>query len=177
MANGEIPQYDLVGMKLGGIFGQLCDCIENLCECIQNHAQQPGVQPCGTFPFNISGAVVQASVCHTNTFVLQVPKGMTGVITRIAMQERYPGTLYGANFMLQVNDNLDPAFPRIDNPIGEGIQNGIGTRICLQEQDLVMILLQCSWLPVQFTGMEAGYQQTLFPFQVSGYYEPKQLVC
>ena len=132
------------------------------------------MQPCETFPFNYTGSIVQTTVCHVLVFAFQVPKGLTGTITRISMQERYPGTLYGANFMLGVNDNLDPTFPRIDNPVGQGIQNGIGTRICLQEQDLVWIMLQCSWVPVNYAGMEATYQQTIFPYEISGFYEYKE---
>jgi hypothetical protein len=95
-------------MKLSTLadLANLGEKLDKLCECIQNYAQQPGVQPCETFPFNISGSIVQTAVCHILTFVMQVPKGVTGVITRISLQERYPGTLYGANFMLGAADKL-----------------------------------------------------------------------
>lgn len=151
----------------------ICQKLDKLCECIQGHAQQPGVQPCDYFPFNISRSIVQTVVCHTATTLFQVPPGMTGVITRISLQERYPGTLYGANFMLIVNDNLTPELPRVDHPIGNGMQDGSGIRICLQEQDMVSIMIQCSWTPVVFVEQPSTFQQTIYPFQAAGYFQPK----
>jgi hypothetical protein len=177
------PQYDMIGIKLADACaaaladpaGPLAAGFAQLCECIKNYAQQPGSMPCGAFPFNYSRSVVQTVVCHVATTVMQVPKGLTGVITRIAFQERYPGTLYGANFMLLVNDNLSPWFPRQDIPAGEASGAGLGTRICLEEQDIVSILIQCSWTPVVYVGQESTDQQTLFPFQMSGYYQNKEV--
>jgi hypothetical protein len=170
----------LIGIRLAdacaaALAGPLSQAFDKLCECIQSYAQQPGAMPCGAFPFNYQRSVVQTINCHVATTVMQVPKGMTGTITRIAVQERYPGTLYGANFMLMVNDNLSPWFPRVDIPIGEAIGAGLGTRICLEEQDIVSVLLQCSWTPVVYVEQESDDQQTLFPFQVSGFYTPKEV--
>lgn len=175
------PQYDMIGIRLADACaaaladpeGPLAAGFDKLCECVQSYAQQAGAKPCDTFPFNYNRSVVQTAVCHVATTVMQVPKGMTGVITRIALQERYPGTLYGANFMLMVNDNLAPEFPRVDIPVGGGSGEGIGTRICLEEQDIVSILLQCSWTPAVYVGIEDTFQQTIFPFQISGYYQLK----
>src|SRR5258708_2915129 len=111
-------RLDLIGVKLNSMLAPLCDCIENLCECIQSYAQQPGMQPCETFPFNFSRSIVQTAVCFTATTAFQVPPGMTGVITRVALQPRYPGTLYGANYFIVINDNLAPELPRVDHVIG-----------------------------------------------------------
>lgn len=169
------PSMDMIGLKLNSILAPLCECIEDLCQCIQEYAQQPGSMPCNVFPFNFSKSIQQTVVCHTATTAFQVPPGMTGVITRIALQERYPGTLYGANFFLVINDNLAPEMPRIDSPIGSGLQDGLGTRICLDEQDMVSVMLQCSWQPVVYVGIESTYQQTLFTYQISGYFEYKQV--
>ena len=149
--------------------------VEKFCECIASFAQQPGSKPCETFPFHYNRSIVQASVCFTATTVFQVPKGMTGVITRIAMQERYPGTLYGAKYFLIINDSMSPEYPMVDHDVGAGIQDGQGTRICLEEQDMVSILLQCSWQPAVFVGMESTFQQTLFTYDISGYYQFKEV--
>lgn len=146
---------------------------EKFCECIQNYAQQPGVQPCQAFPFFINGSVSQTFVCHKASNLIQIPKGQTATITRLAFAERYPGTLYGANFMLLVNDNFSPELPRIDSPVGGGLGMAQGTKICLQDQDILSVMIQCSWTPTTFTGIESTYVQTLFPFQISGFYEYK----
>lgn len=171
------PQFDTIAVN----FAALCkaailpDLQKALCDCIQSYAQQPGSAPCDIFPFNYQRSIVQTVVCHVATTVMQVPKGMTGVITRIALQERYPGTLYGANFMLLINDNLSPQFPRVDIPLGGNLGDGIGTRICLEEQDMVSVVLQCSWTPMVYVGQASDDQQTIFPFQISGYYQFKQV--
>lgn len=173
-------QYDLIGIRLAdacaaALADPLAEQFDRLCQCIQSYAQQPGAQPCDQFPFNYQRSIAQTTVCHVATTVMQVPKGMTGVITRISFQEGYPGTLYGANFMLLINDNLSPWFPRVDIPLGGNLGDGIGTRICLEEQDLVSVLIQCNWTPIVFSGISASYQQMLFPFQISGYYQFKQV--
>lgn len=171
-------QYDLIAIKLadacaaalGGPEGPLA---KALCECIKSYGQQPGVRPCNTYPLFYRGSVVQTTTCHIATYAFQVPKGQTATITRIAFSERYPGTLYGANFMLLVNDNFDPSFPRVDHPVGNGLETGSGTRICLEEQDIVSVMLQCSWSPAQFDSIESTYAQTLFPFEIEGFFEYK----
>lgn len=155
--------------------GPLVEVFKQLCECIKSYAQQPGVVPCNAYPMYYRGSVAQTFVCHIATSVFQVPKGQTATITRISLAERYPGTLYGANFLLLVNDNFDPSFPRVDHPTGTGMETGRGTRICLQEQDIVSVMIQCSWLPSQFTGIATTYTQTLFPFEIEGYFEYKTL--
>lgn len=165
---------DMIGLKLNSILAPLCECIEDLCLCIQSYAQQPGSKPCETFPFNFTKSIQQTAVCHVATTAFQVPPGMTGVITRISLQERYPGTLYGANFFLVINDNLAPEFPRSDAQVGMA-GSGEGTRICLEEQDMVTIMVQCSWTPVVYVGIESTYQQTMFTYQISGYFQYKEV--
>ena len=175
-----VDQYDMIGIRLAdacraALADPLAEGFKQLCECIQNYAQQPGAKPCGTFPFNFTKSIQQTAVCFTATTAFQVPKGMTGVITRIALQERYPGTLYGANLFLIINDNMAPEFARVDTPIGNGSQDGVGTRICLAEQDIVSVMLQCSWTPVVLVGIESTYQQTLFTYSIEGYFEYKEV--
>jgi len=152
----------------------LDDEFAKLCECIQSYAQQPGAKPCNTFPFNFTKSIQQTAVCFTATTAFQVPPGMIGVITRISLQERYPGTLYGANYFVVINDNLAPEFPRTDQQVG-GPGLGEGTRICLEEQDMVSIMIQCSWTPVVFVGIAATYQQTMFTYQIAGYFQYKEV--
>jgi hypothetical protein len=170
----EQPDREIIGAPLSALLAPLQSQLAELCQCIKDHAQQPGMHPCDTFPFTISRSIIQTAVCHTGTTILQVPKAHVGVITRIAFQERYPGSLYGANFMLQINDNLDPNMPRVDVPIGGSLGDGLGTRICLEEQDLVSIVIQCSWTPVEFTAMASTFEQMIYPFQVTGYYQKKR---
>lgn len=150
--------------------------LSDLCECIKNYAQQPGVQPCGTFPFTYKGSITQLALCHTATTVFQVPKGMLSTITRVAFAERYPGTLYGATFMLVINDNLAPEFPRMDYSVGS-ISTPIGTRICLQDQDIVSVLVQCSWRQAVATTITSTYVQTIYPFEISGFHSFKEVVA
>ncbi len=168
----------MIGMRLAdacaaAMAGPLAEQFKDLCECMKGVSQQPGVMPCNQYPLYYRGSVVQQFVCHTATSVFQVPKGQIATITRIAFAERYPGTLYGANFFLMVNDNFDPALPRIDHPVGTGIETGRGTRICLQEQDIVSVMIQCSWIPIEFTGQSVTYTQTLYPYEIEGYFEYK----
>lgn len=127
--------------------------------------------PCNAYPLFFRGAVVQNLVCHTATTVFQVPKGQTATITRISLAERYPGMLYGANFMVMVNDNFDPSFPRVDHPVGTGLETGRGTRLCLAEQDIFSVMIQCSWFPADVTGQAVDYTQTIYPYEVEGYFE------
>lgn len=169
----EEQRLDLIGVKLDSMLAPLCECIQNLCECLKSTAQQPGVMPCEEFPLFYKGSVAQTFQCHVATSVFQVPKGHTATITRITLGERYPGSLYGANLMLLVNDNFNPSFPRVDHPTGTGLETGRGTRICLEEQDLVSVMLQCSWFPFAFTGQSATYIQTLYPFEIEGFFEYK----
>ena len=171
------PQYDMVAMN----FAAMCEAVigprlDKLCECIQSHSQQAGVMPCDGFPLLVKGSVSQTFNCHVASMLYQVPKGEIATITRVTFAERYPGVLYGANFTLIVNDNFVPNFARIDHSMGSnGMQVGLQTRVCLEEQDLLSVMIQCSWLPVQFTGMADTYVQTLFPFEVSGWSEVKQV--
>lgn len=164
---------DACAAALADPAGPLAEGFNKLCECIKAAAQAPGVMPCNQYPMYYRGSVPQTFVCHTATTVFQVPKGQTATITRISLAERYPGVLYGANFMLLVNDNFNPAFPRLDHPTGAGMETGIGTRICLEEQDIVSVMIQCSWFPASFTGQESDYIQTLFPFEIEGFFEYK----
>ena len=171
-------QYDMIGIRLAdacaaALQGPLAEGFKQLCECIKGAAQNPGVTPCNQYPLFYRGSVPQTFVCHTATSVFQVPKGQTATITRISFAERYPGTLYGANFLLLINDNFNPTFPRVDHPTGSGMETGIGTRICLEEQDIVSVMIQCSWFPAEFTGQAATYVQTLFPFEIEGFFEYK----
>ena len=167
-------------MRLGdacaaALAGPLAGVFTSLCECIRDYAQQPGVKPCNAYPLFYKGSVAQIARCHIASSVFQVPKGQTATITRISLAERYPGTLYGANFLLLVNDNVDPTFPRVDHPTGTGLETGVGTRICLEEQDIVSVMIQCSWVPATFSGISATYIQTLFPFEIEGFFEYKSL--
>lgn len=174
-------QYDMIGIRLADACaaaladpaGPLAAGFQQLCECIKSTAQAPGVMPCNQYPMFYRGSVPQTFVCHTATSVFQVPKGQTATITRISLAERYPGVLYGANFMLLVNDNFNPSFPRVDHPTGTGMETGRGTRICLEEQDIVSVMIQCSWFPASFTGQAATYIQTLYPFEIEGFFEYK----
>lgn len=152
--------------SLKPITGQLT----NLCECFKSYAQQPGVMPCNAYPLFYRGSVAQTFVCHQATTVFQVPKGETATITRISLAERYPGTLYGANFILLENDNFIPNFPRMDHSVGT-LETGRGTMICIAEQSTVSVMIQCSWFPSSFTGQATTYTQTLFPFEIEGYFE------
>lgn len=167
----------MIGMPLASICGDLANLtsqLGELCQCLRNFAQQPGVMPCGQYPLFFKGSIAQTLLCHQATSVFQVPRGQTATITRIALTERYPGTLYGANLMLLVNDNFSPSMPRMDHSMGS-LQTGLGTRICLEEQDIVSIMIQCSWYPVAFTGQESTYVETLFPFEIEGFFEYKQV--
>lgn len=163
---------EMIAVPLNDLLSPLCQCIERLCECVRKSSNQTPPQ---AIPFFFRGSVSQTFVCHQASNVFQVPPGMTGTITQIKLAERYPGTLYGAAFMLLINNNLDPRFPRVDHPIGTGMETGLSVNIELEEQDTVAVLIQCSWTPVQFTGMASTYVQTLFPFEISGYYEYKQV--
>lgn len=165
--------FEMIGVRMNALLGPLCECIQNLCECIKDHSQQPGVMPCNAYPLYYRGSIPQTVVCHTAVSVFQVPKGQTATITRISFAERYPGTLYGATFILMVNDNFDPAFPRVDHPTGTGLETGRGTRICLEEQDIISVMLQCSWFPADTSGQAATYIQTIYPFEIEGYFEYK----
>ena len=165
---------EMIAAPLCDILAPFLDKIsEKFCECLKATSQQSGVAPCNSYPFFFRGSTAQTSTCHVASYAFQVPKGQIATITRIAFQERYPGTLYGANFMLMVNDNFSPNFPRVDHPVGNGLQTGSGTRICLEEQDIVSVMIQCSWLPVQFTGIATTYIQTLFPWEIEGFFEYK----
>ncbi len=159
-------------MRLGdACAAALAGPLSELCQCIRDYAQQPGAKPCDSYPLYYRGSVAQVARCHIATSVFQVPKGQTATITRISFAERYPGTLYGANFILLVNDNVDPTFPRVDHPTGTGMETGKGTRICLAEQDIVSVMIQCSWAPTTFSGISATYIQTIFPFEIEGFFE------
>lgn len=171
LSQASTPDQEMIAVPLTEVF---CDQLDRLCECLKSYAQQPGVQPCGSFPFNFKGSITQLAVCHTVTTLFQVPKGMLATVTRVSFAERYPGTMYGANFMLVVNDNLAPEFPRMDHSVGS-ISTPQGTRICLQDQDIVSVLLQCSWIPGVATTIDSTYVQTIFPFEVSGFYEFKEV--
>lgn len=173
MANGQ-QEFDLIGIRLNQLIQPFCEQLENLCDCIKEVAQQPAVAPCQSYPLFYKGSITQTFVCHVATTAFQVPPGQTATITRIAITERYPGTLYGANVALLINDNFSPNFPRLDHVQG-GLESGSGTRICLEEQDIVSLMLQCSWFPVSFTGMSSTYSQTLFPFQIEGFFEYKRV--
>ena len=170
MVNGQ-EQLDLVGIRLQALMDPICECIENLCECVKSYGNASAL-PCSAMPFLYRGSVVQTVVCHTASTVFQVPKGEIGTITRITFTERYPGTLYGANFMLMINDNLSPQFPRLDHSAG-GLSTPEGTRICLEEQDIVSILIQCSWTPIVYVGIASTVTQMIYPFEMSGYFEEK----
>ena len=170
-------QYDMIGVRLAdacaaalaGPNGPLAD----LCECLKGFTQQPGVMPCNSYPMFYRGSISQTFNCHVASHVFQVPKGQVATITSVTLAERYPGTLYGANFFLLVNDIVDPTFPRMDHPTGTGMESGKGTRVCLQEQDIVSVMLQCSWFPAEFTGQASTYVQTIFPFEIEGFFEYK----
>jgi hypothetical protein len=166
-------ELDQIAVPLSDCLKPITDQLADLCQCIKDYAQQPGSQPCNTFPFFFRGSVTQTAICHKASSLLQVPSGQTATVTQVAFSERYPGTLYGAHFMLMVNDNLEPTMPRIDHPMGDSIGTGAGTRICLQEQDILSVMIQCSWTPATFTGIAETYIQTLFPFEISGFYEYK----
>jgi hypothetical protein len=168
-----IKLADACAAALADPAGPLAAGFAQLCECIKSAAQQPGSKPCNSYPLFYRGSVPQTFVCHTATTVFQVPKGQTATITRISLAERYPGSLYGANFMLLVNDNFDPSLPRVDHPTGTGMESGLGTRICIEEQDIVSVMIQCSWFPASFTGQAETYIQTLYPFEIEGFFEYK----
>lgn len=170
------PDQEMIAVPMNDLFGSLCDQMANLCECIKSYAQQPGSAPCGSFPFLLKGSVTQLEVCHTASSVYQVPKGMTATITRVAFYERYPGTLYGATFMLMVNDNLSPEFPRMDHAVGS-VSTPLGTRICLQDQDIVSVLIQCSWTPAVASTITSTYVQMVYPYEITGFYEFKEVAA
>ena len=168
----------MIGMRLAdacaaALAGPLAEQFKELCDCLKGVVQAPGVMPCNQYPMYYRGAVQQTTICHVATTVFQVPKGQIATITRISLAERYPGTLYGANFMLLVNDNFNPTFPRVDHPVGTGMETGAGTRICLEEQDIVSVMIQCSWFPAVFDGILSTYTQTIFPFEIEGFFEYK----
>ena len=163
----------MIGTPLSTICGGLEKKISELCQCIRDYAQQPGVMPCNAYPLFFRGSISQTFNCHVAAYAFTVPKGQVATITRVSLTERYPGTLYGANFFLLVNDIIDPTFPRLDHATSTGLETGRGTRVCLQEQDIVSVMLQCSWFPAEFTGQESTYVQTLFPWELEGYFEYK----
>lgn len=145
--------------------------VDQLCECIRSFAQQPGAKPCGAYPLFVRGSVAQTFNCHVGNQLLQVPKGQVATVTRVAFSERYPGTLYGANFMLQIDDALDPSLPRIDHATSAGLEMGQGQSICLAEQSILSVIIQCSWFP--YGSADTTFVQTLFPFEIQGFYEYK----
>lgn len=172
-----LSQQDLeqIAVPLSDCLKPISEQLTNLCQCIRDYSQQPGVMPCNAYPLFYRGSVAQTVVCHIATSVFQVPKGQTATITRISLAERFPGTLYGANFMLLVNDNFEPTMPRVDHPTGTGLETGRGTRICLEEQDIVSVMMQCSWTPIVYVGAATTVIQTMFPFEIEGYFEYKQV--
>jgi len=155
MANGD---KELIAVPLDTLVKTICDCMPDPCRCTE--------ASCNRTSFYYRGSVSQTFVCHVQSFAFQVPPGNIGVIERITFAERYPGTFYGANFMLMINDNLAPEFPRIDHNLFNW-----PTRVCLPEQATVSVLLQCSWQPVVFSGQAASYVQTIFIWEFVGYFE------
>mgnify|MGYP001285117648 CR=1 FL=1 len=167
---------DLIAVPLEEVCGAIVDQkLSALCECIKDYAQQAGSMPCNSYPFRYTGGIGQSINTFTLVDIFQVPPGQVGTITQITFAERTPGGFYGANFTLIVNGMFHPAFSKIDHPIGTGMEHGIGTRICLEEQDTVSILIECWWTPIVFTGIATTFIQHLWPFEISGYFTENAL--
>lgn len=164
--NGDQPDKDLIALPLGELLAaakSLSDCCDRIPILVEPSIPKDGI------PFEYKGSIPQASTCHTQSDIFRVPFGMSGVINRIAFTERYPGTLYGAHYMLLINQAWTPIFPRTDHNVGWGPGMPQTVHIEIDEDDLISIMVQCSWQPVVFTGQAATYVQTMFPFVLGGY--------
>lgn len=174
MAN-ERPQYDLIGMPLGTACSPfLEEKLSELCQCLRDYAANSAAQPCWSQSFIFRGAISQTINTWQAVNVFQVPVGQVATITRIALAERYPGTLYGAAFSLLVNNNFHPAFPRMDHNIGS-LERGLEVRLCLEEQDTVSVLIECFWAPVAGDTVTASTIKLMWPYEITGFYEYKRV--
>jgi hypothetical protein len=169
-------QYDLVAAPLSELCGIVGDKLSDLCECIKSYAQSEGAMPCMSVGFKYYGSLGQSVNTYTLVNIFQVPVGQVGTSTRVSFAERWPGMFYGGAVQLMVNNTFDPAFPRLDHAAGAGMEHGLATKICLEEQDTVSLLVECWWTPIVYTGIPATYVQAMWPFEISGFFEPKIVV-
>lgn len=158
----------MIAVRLNSLLPRLDD----LCQCIKEYASNADSIPCDAVAFNFTGSIIQTAVCFSAASALQVPRGQIATVNKVVFTERYPGTLYGANFFLIVNDNMVQDFPRLDHSLGS-FSSPAGWRICLQEQDILSVMLQCSWTPGVATAITSTYTQMMYPFQISGFYEDR----
>lgn len=165
MANNQ--DRDLIAVPLSDLLGRCFNVrVPLLVErSIPFHAQA----------FRFSGEIRQEQLQLTVVNIFQIPPGMTGAITGIAVTEQYVGTLAGTKVSIMVNGEVSSQYPRIGHNVGIGPGYPAPASIFLKESDQVALFFDCPWTPISFTSAaEIEYGMS---FVIEGYYLDKEVFC
>lgn len=180
MSNGNVD-YELLAVRLGAVMQQaLGDCLCNLCRrpLLVEHAI-----PDRAHRFDFFTSIKQKDATFFQQDIFQVPQGMIGVITKLALPEPYPGINFGPTVSLVINDVAIDEYAFVTHGIAF-IDEPEQVWIPLKESDIVSLILYCQWVinnitedgSFTYTGSNLQIQFT-YRARIAGYFIEKDTPC
>lgn len=167
-----MPDQEMIAVKLDALAQAIAQATGIMACCVRTpNLTEVGI-PYHAMPFWFTGEIYRIKLGseganpYTQSVMLSIPQGQSGIITGFGIGEHFPGEMAGVRVSLLVNGEAVPAFPRVSGLLGFGTGQPFQTWIPLPGSAEVSIMVDTIWT----TSGNNDVLQYGIPFSIKGYY-------